>query len=99
MQYITNVAIILRGDRVVKGTIIDVEPEFAATLGDDLTPVGAEAPTEEETTDEKALVDMTAAELKVKATSLGLAASGSKADLIERITLHNGAPTEEEDAN
>jgi hypothetical protein len=90
MKYITKVALIVKGDRVRKGKEVDLTKEEAAAFGDDLTPLMEDAP-EPEPEPEKAVKDMNAKELAAKATALGLSAAGTKADLLERITLHEGA--------
>lgn len=87
MLYKTMRAIIFRGDRVEKGREIDLSEEDAARLGDDVTPAVADAaPAEPEP--EVALEDMTLKQLKAKAEALGLSTEGTKADLLERIKLH-----------
>jgi hypothetical protein len=89
MQYLTTCAVLIKGDRVVKGTIVELDPEEAKRYGSDLEPVKEVAKVQEpEPTPEKPLDEMTADELRAKAGELGLSKSGSKADLIERITLH-----------
>jgi hypothetical protein len=89
MQYLTTCAVLIKGDRVVKGTVVELEPEAAKNYGSDLEPVGAVTEAQvPEPTPEKPLDEMTADELRAKAEELGLSKSGSKADLIERITLH-----------
>lgn len=94
MLYRTRVALAIKGCRVEPGTEIDLTQEAAARYGDDLTEVTGEsvAPAPEETVDVP-LEEMSHAELKDKAKALGLPVGGSKADLIERITL---APAPEE---
>lgn len=98
MPYKTNVAISYLGDRVPKGTVIEMDKETAKNLGDDVTFVAGEGEeeTEEEVVEEKPLEEMSLAELKAKAETLGLAKSGSMADLKERITLHLQGGGEEE---
>jgi hypothetical protein len=87
MKYKTTCAISFKGDRVRQGTILEMEPAVAAAYATSVTPFETE-PAPQPVEEEKAIEDMTVAELKVKAGELGLATSGSKADLIERITLH-----------
>jgi hypothetical protein len=97
MQYITNCAVIVKGSRVSPGTVLDLSEEEAAPLLDLLTPHGDAAPEEEAApeVEQPALHTLTVAELKEKAAALGLALSGSKADLVERITLHQAAQEDE----
>lgn len=88
MQYKTTCAVLIKGDRVEKGKIVDISPELAKHLGSDVEPVEAEKKAEPVATPEKPLDDMSHDELKAKAEALGLKKSGSIADLRERITLH-----------
>lgn len=92
MQYVTTCAVIIKGDRVVRGTVVELDPVTAKNLGSDVVPVESKdkAPAPKPTP-EKSLEEMTAEELKAKAEELGLSKSGSKADLIERISLHTEA--------
>jgi hypothetical protein len=82
---------------VEPGEVIDVTSEELANIADVVVPVNdvvAEAPAEE--VEEKPVDQMSLDELKAKAEELGLSKSGSKADLIERITLHQqDTPAEE----
>ena len=89
MQYLTTCAVLIKGDRVVKGTVVELEPAVAENYGGDLVAVNAikEAPAPK-ATPKKPLEEMTADELRSMAEGLGLSKSGSKADLQERIVLH-----------
>lgn len=91
MRYLTNVALVIKGDRVEKGTQIELSAEEAARFdnGKDITLVSdieTEAPAPELAS--VPLSEMTFSQLKDRAKELGLSTSGSKADLQERITLH-----------
>lgn len=102
MLYETKVPISFKGSRVEKGVQIELTPEDAERLRSDVQPVGGNVDEVEEPAEEKALDEMSAAELKAKAEELGLASSGTKADLIERITLFvegggDDQPEEEEE--
>lgn len=88
MLYRTTCAILVKGDRIERGVEIELEPEVAANYGPDLEPVDASPEAEPEPEPEKPLEEMSKDELAAQAESLGLAKSGSKADLLERITLH-----------
>lgn len=89
MKYKTQVAVLIKGDRVPAGEVVDISPELAKNLADDVVAVGGEKEAEPTPTEgEKPLEEMKHAELKEKAESLGLKKSGSIADLKERITLH-----------
>lgn len=97
MLYETTCAILWKGDRVVAGTTIEMSAEEAARLGGNVVPAGqtTEAAPAAEVV-EKALGDMSKAELEEAAAARGITTSGTKADLIERIQLHDAAPDEEE---
>lgn len=97
MLYLTNVALQIMGDRVEKGTEIELSEKEAKRFDPaDITPVSAiEEEPEEVETPEVPIEEMTAEQLKAKAKELDLKTGGSKADLIERITLHLEAPEEE----
>lgn len=93
-SYRTNVALSIKGDRVEKNTEIELSTEDAAMYDPaDLVRVDGveEAPVPEEPSidDPK---DMSLAQLRERAGALGLSTAGSKADLIERITLKPGEP-------
>lgn len=75
------------GSRVEKGVEIDTTPDVAQNFGGDLVLVKEEATVEEVPTAPKAVEDMTMEELRAHAKNLGLKTTGSKADLIERISL------------
>lgn len=88
-RYITKVALAIMGDRIEPGTEVELSAEDIAHLDPadivllDGAVKEAPAPAPEAPVDE-----LSHAELKEKAKALGLSASGSKADLQERITLH-----------
>jgi hypothetical protein len=88
MLYKTTCAVVLKGDRIEKGKVVDLSLEEATRLGTDVVPVEAETKAEPVPTPEKPLEEMNHAELKEKAKELNLKQSGSIADLRERITLH-----------
>ena len=98
MQFKATSAFILRGDRIRKGAVVDLTEEEAQVHAGEVKSLEAPAP-EPEPQPEKALDEMTAAELKAKAAELGLSTTGSKADLVERITLHQDGADEEEISN
>lgn len=96
MQYITNARLVILGDIVNAGTVIELTKQEAAAYGDLLTPGSAvEVVPEKEEVVEKPIAEMSHDELKAKAKSLGLKATGSMADLVERISLYK-APEKEE---
>lgn len=85
--YRTNAALAIKGDRIERGEEIQLSEKEAARYGDDLTPVEA-IPEEPAKEPEKPIEEMSYAELKAKAKELGLSASGTMADILERIQLH-----------
>ena len=88
MLYRLIVPLLIRGDRVERGTEIELSEEQAARFDPaDITPVSGEIVIEEEATAPVALEDMSHQQLKDRAKELELSAAGSKADLVERITL------------
>lgn len=97
MKFIANAALAIKGERVERGAEIDLSKDELAQFDPaDLTSVDSiAAPAADEPVEEKAVEDMSLAELKAKAEELKLSTSGTKADLIERIALHDGAPVEE----
>ena len=90
MRYITNVALLLRGDRIEKGSEIELSADEAKAFDPaDITAIDAiPEPEPEPVLADIPLVEMTLADLKARAKELGLSASGSKADIEERIRLH-----------
>ncbi|MER0170356.1 MAG: hypothetical protein DU489_07080 [Nitrosomonas sp.] len=100
MLYKTNCAVLIKGDRVGKGKVVDISPELAERLGADVVPVDI-APVVETKPEpeEKPLDEMSHDELKAKAESLGVKKSGSIADLRERITLHLAGKEELQENN
>lgn len=73
--------------RVEKGEVVYLTAEEARAFSADyLEPVSdsVETPVTEDT---RPLDDLSLSELRIKAKDLGLATSGSKADLVERIQL------------
>lgn len=89
MLYSAKAAIIHKGDRVARGAEIELSADEAAIYGSDVSPVNAqpvEAPAPKLET--IALDELSFSQLKDRAKELGLSATGSKADLQERITLH-----------
>ncbi len=89
MLYKTLCAILHKGDRVEKGKVIDLTAEDVKRLDpSEISPVADVEVAPVIAEPEKPLEEMTAAELKDKAAALELSTSGTKADLLERITLH-----------
>ena len=90
MRYITTVALGIKGDRFEKGAEIELTAEEAAMFDpSDLVPAGSvAAPSAEVPATDVSIEDMSLAQLKARAKELGLATTGSKADIQERITLH-----------
>jgi hypothetical protein len=90
MLYRTNVALTIKGDRVVAGSEIELNEQQVQRFDPaDITPVSAiPAPDPEIALADIPLEEMTYEQLKARAKELDLSASGSKADILERITLH-----------
>lgn len=89
--YVTLCALIIKGSRVERGTKVELDEVEAERLVDDVVEVAVETvstPVIEQP--EKSLEELTVAELKEKAGALGLDTKGTKADLVERISLHSG---------
>lgn len=92
-SYRTNVALLIRGDRVARGSEIELSTEQAAAFDPaDITPVEGIVVPVVEVMETTALEAMSHAELKARAKELELSAGGSKADLQERIKLHLQKP-------
>lgn len=100
MLYRTNVALGINGDRVEKGTEIELSREEAAQYHpDDLSPVSGQVQEPEPEPDNTPIEDMSRTQLQAKAGELGLSKAGSNADLIDRINLHlesQNAPEQDE---
>lgn len=96
--YKTLVALAIDGDRIPRGSEIELSADQVAHFDPaDLALVSSiDAPEEKETV-AVPLEEMSHAQLKERAMELGLSASGSKADLQERIALHLAAPATEGD--
>lgn len=98
MLYTANVPLLVKGDYIRRGQEFELSAEDAKQFDPaDITPVGAveevPEPEPEEETDPE---EMTHEQLKERAKALGLKTGGSKADLQERIRLHEGAEPQEE---
>lgn len=90
MLYRINVPLTIKGDRVEKGTEFELSDEEAKQFDPaDVTPVD-QIPEPEPEVDLSSfpLEDLSYDQLKARAKELGLSASGTKADLQERISLH-----------
>jgi ribosome biogenesis protein Nip4 len=97
MQYKANCAIAFQGDRVERGAIVDMTKAEAQRYGDDLVPFVDQVEAEAVVKDVP-IEEMTYAQLQARAKELDLSASGSKADLEERIRLHlEGTDSTEEE--
>ncbi|MCR2833483.1 SAP domain-containing protein [Parerythrobacter lacustris] len=97
--YRTNVALLVNGDRVEKGTEVELSDEKAAGFDPvDLSPVSGVPTPAEEPEEVVSLEDMNLAQLKDRAKELGLSTGGSKADLQERIQLHLDGNADEDAA-
>lgn len=97
MLYKTSVAILHKGDRVPRGTELEMSQEDAARFGEQVVPAGEAQAEPVAEVEQKALEDMTKAELEGEAAKRGISTSGTKADLIERIQLHDAGPETDSD--
>jgi hypothetical protein len=89
MRYVALNALSYKGTRIERGEVIDIDSELAASIGSDsLTPFVEEVKVEEPKAEDPNFTEMNKQELVELADSLGLKSSGTKADLIERLTLH-----------
>lgn len=94
--YKTNVALAINGDRVPRGTEVELSDAQVAHLDpSDIVLLGSTPEAAPEEVTNVPLDEMGHAQLKERAKELGLSASGSKADLQERIALHLQKPPEE----
>lgn len=96
MLYVTNVAMQIKGDRVEKGTEIELSDREVENLDPrDLTLANAVREEEPEIDISSIpLAEMDRSQLQEYAKELGLSASGSKAALHDRIQLHLDSPAE-----
>ncbi len=86
------------GGRLERGETVEMTDEEASAFAPGmLKSAGTVAPKADE--EVVAVADMNLTQLRAKAKELELDASGSKADLIERITLATGDTTSKEDAD
>jgi len=77
-----------QGTRVEKNETLELDENFAKGLGVDVSEVIDSVEKKEEVQTESAPIgDFSLSELRAKADELGLSKGGSKADLIERISL------------
>jgi hypothetical protein len=96
MLYKAKVPMIVKAEYVKKGDEFEATPEDMAHYDqEDFSPVDTTpvAPPEPEL--DVPIEEMNQKQLQAKAKELGLSGSGSKADLLERITLHLATPAEE----
>lgn len=95
MLYTVLYPIAHMGSRVEKKAELELTEAQAFNYGDAVE-LSKDQPQEvEEPEDTTPIEEMSVDQLKKKAMSLGIKATGSKADLLERITLHAGAEEEE----
>lgn len=90
MLYKALAAVIVNGSRIEKDRTVECSPALAESIGSNLLIAVGTTPKEEApapVVETKALDDLSLAELKAEAAKLGIKATGTKADLIERIKL------------
>lgn len=88
MLYKTLCPISHLGSRVERGEVLDLTDDQAFNYAQDVQLVVEQPEVAPDVVEDIPLTDMTTEQLKEKATALGLKTSGSKADLVERITLY-----------
>ena len=76
------------GGRQEKGTVLSMPVADAEAIGTEYLVESQEAPTKKASSPKKEVSKMSIAELRAYAEELELDTDGSKADLVERITLH-----------
>jgi len=89
MLYKTTCPISHYGDRLERGVELELTAEEAMNYADSVEAIGNSAPVVEEPEVVVPVEDMTLSQLKERAKELGLTATGSKVDLVERITLNS----------
>ncbi len=97
-RFLTQVALSIKGDRIEKGSEIELTAEEVAAFDPaDIVPVSEIAEETPADGPEIALEEMTSAQLKARAKELGLSGAGSAADIRERIqlSLDREAPADE----
>jgi len=90
MLYKTVIAMAHLGSRVEEDTILDLTVEQAINYADAVMIHDEQPEAEPEVVPEVPLEEQTKEQLQATALELGLATTGSKADLLERISLHKG---------
>ena len=89
MLYKANVPMIVKSEYIKKGEEFEAMPEEMAHYDSaDFSPVVEVPEVAPEPEVEVPLEEMNKDQLQAKAKELGLSGAGSKADLLERITLH-----------
>lgn len=98
MLYKTTCAIVYKGERVDRGSVVEMSEKVAANFGGDVVKHNGEEEVvaEEATVEVKDIKDMSKDELVAEAEARGISTSGSKAALIDRITLHDASPDEDD---
>lgn len=89
MLYKANVTLFVKSDYIERGQEVELTEEEVARFDPaDISPVDHTPPAPEPEPVVVPIEEMTHDQLKAKAKELGLSAGGSKADILERITLH-----------
>lgn len=101
MRKYKTLCAIAYGGRIEKGSIVELPDDVAKAYGREYVVPADDADEVDHVVENKSIDDMSLLELKSKAEELGLKTSGSKADLVERLTLHTEqkAETETEETN
>jgi len=95
MRKYKTLCAIAYGGRIEKGSIVELPDDVAKAYGREYVVPADDADEVDHVVENKSIDDMSLLELKSKAEELGLKTSGSKADLIERLTLHTEQQTAE----
>lgn len=95
MRKYKTLCAIAYGGRIEKGSIVELPDDVAKAYGAGYVEPVDDTAEVDHVVAEKAIDDMSLLELRAKAEELGLKTAGSKADLIERLTLHTEQQTAE----
>lgn len=95
MRKFKTLCAIAYGGRIEKGSIVELPDDVAKAYGAGYVELVDDTAEVDHVVADKAIDDMSLLELRAKAEELGLKTAGSKADLIERLTLHTEQQTAE----
>lgn len=78
----------IKGTRINKGTIVELDEAYASSLGNDVSLIGEIKKPEVVPVLQVGIEKMSKQELVDLCVKEGLSASGNKSDLLERLQLH-----------